>query len=133
MMGLSLAHGGHLTHGHQTDSGKAVSASSHYFESSPYYVDPATGLIDYDALEKQVLEFKPKLLIMGASAYPADFDYPRFRKIADSVGAYLMADIAHISGLIATGIYTSPFEYCDIVTSTTHKTLRGPRSGIIFF
>ena len=80
-----------------------------------------------------MLEFKPKLLIMGASAYPADFDYPRFRKIADSVGAYLMADIAHISGLIATGIMTSPFNYCDVVTSTTHKTLRGPRSGIIFY
>lgn len=132
-MGLSLAHGGHLTHGHQTDTGKKVSASSHYFESQPYFVDAKTGLIDYDALEKQVLEFKPKLLIMGASAYPADFDYERFRKIADSVGAYLMADIAHISGLIATGIYKSPFEYCDVVTSTTHKTLRGPRSGIIFF
>lgn len=91
-----------------------------------------TGLIDYDALAAQALEFKPKMLICGASAYPADFDYKRFREIADSVGAYLMADIAHISGLVATGLMDSPFETCDIVTSTTHKSLRGPRSGIIF-
>ena len=130
-MGLSLAHGGHLTHGHQTET-KKISASSHYFESKPYYVDAETGLIDYDALAASVLEFKPKMLICGASAYPADFDYPRFREIADSVGAYLMADVAHISGLIATGLMASPFDHCDIVTSTTHKSLRGPRSGIIF-
>lgn len=132
IMGLSLAHGGHLTHGHQTEK-RAISASSVYFESQPYFVNEETGLIDYDRLEKDVLEHKPKLLICGASAYPADFDYKRFREIADSVGAYLMADIAHISGLIATGYMKSPFEYCDIVTSTTHKSLRGPRSGIIFY
>jgi glycine hydroxymethyltransferase len=131
IMGLSLAHGGHLTHGHQTENRK-ISASSVYFESKAYFVDEKTGLIDYDALAASVLEFKPKMLIVGASAYPADFDYPRFREIADSVGAYLMADVAHISGLIATGLMKSPFEHCDIVTSTTHKSLRGPRSGVIF-
>jgi glycine hydroxymethyltransferase len=131
IMGLSLAHGGHLTHGHQTEN-KKISASSVYFESKPYFVEDKTGLIDYDALAASVLEFKPKMLICGASAYPADFDYLRFREIADSVGAYLMADIAHISGLVATGLMKSPFEYCDIVTSTTHKSLRGPRSGVIF-
>ena len=85
-----------------------------------------------DALAKEAEEFKPKMIICGASAYPADFDYARFRTICDSVGAYLMADVAHISGLIATGIMKSPFEHCDVVTSTTHKSLRGPRSGIIF-
>jgi len=130
-MGLSLAHGGHLTHGHQTETRK-ISASSVYFESQAYYVDAETGLIDYDALAKAALEFKPKMLICGASAYPRDFDYKRFREIADSVGAYLMADIAHYSGLIATGLLSSPFEHCHVVTSTTHKSLRGPRSGIIF-
>jgi glycine hydroxymethyltransferase len=131
LMGLSLAHGGHLTHGHQTETRK-ISASSVYFESKAYFVDEKTGLIDYDALAASVLEFKPQMLVLGASAYPADFDYPRFREIADSVGAYLMGDVAHISGLIATGLMKSPFEHCDIVTSTTHKSLRGPRSGIIF-
>lgn len=101
IMGLSLAHGGHLTHGHQTET-KKISGSSLYFESRPYFVNEETGLIDMDALEVAVTEFQPKMLICGASAYPRDFDYARFRQIADSVGAYLMADIAHISGLIAT-------------------------------
>lgn len=130
-MGLALAHGGHLTHGHQTEA-KKISSSSHYFESQPYYVNEETGVIDYDALATAALEFKPRMLICGASGYPMDYDYKRFREIADSVGAYLMADIAHISGLVATGLMNNPFEYCDIVTSTTHKSLRGPRSGIIF-
>jgi glycine hydroxymethyltransferase len=130
-MGLSLAHGGHLTHGHFTET-KKISASSIYFESKPYFCNPETGLIDYDALAKSALEYKPKLIIVGASGYPADYDYKRFREICDSVGAYLMADVAHTSGLIASGILKSPFQYADIVTSTTHKSLRGPRSGIIF-
>ena len=131
IMGLSLAHGGHLTHGHQTESGRKISASSHYFESCPYFVNAETGLIDYEALAVSAAEFKPQMIIMGASAYPADYDYPKFREIADSVGALLMADIAHTSGLIATGLLKSPFEHVDVVTSTTHKSLRGPRSGII--
>ena len=130
-MGLSLAHGGHLTHGHQTETRK-ISGSSHYFESRPYFVNEETGLIDMDALQVAVTEYQPKMLICGASAYPRDLDYARFRQIADSVGAYLMADIAHISGLVATQLMADPFPYCDIVTSTTHKSLRGPRSGIIF-
>jgi len=96
-------------------------------------VNEETGLIDYDALEKEAKEFKPNMIVCGASGYPRDFDYKRFRAIADSVGAYLMADIAHISGLVATGLMQSPFEFCDIVTTTSHKSLRGPRSGLIFF
>lgn len=88
-------------------------------------------MIDYDALAKQAAEFKPKMIVCGASAYPADFDYKKFREIADSVGSYLMADIAHTSGLIASKLLAQPFEFCDVVTSTTHKSLRGPRSGII--
>jgi len=131
MMGLSLAHGGHLTHGHKTPQ-RAISATSHYFDSMPYTVDAETGLIDYDKLEPECAEFKPHILICGASAYPREFDYARFRKIADSVGAFLMCDMAHYSGLIATELMDSPFKYCDVVTSTTHKTLRGPRSGVIF-
>lgn len=131
LLGLALAHGGHLTHGHQTES-KKISSSSHYFEAQSYFCDTETFLIDYDALAKQALEFKPHILIAGASAYPQDFDYKRFREIADSCGAILMCDMAHYSGLIASGLMNSPFEYCDIVTSTTHKSLRGPRSGIIF-
>jgi glycine hydroxymethyltransferase len=132
LMGLSLAHGGHLTHGHQSDT-KKVSASSLYFESKAYYVNEETGLIDYDGLEKSAEEFKPNMIIVGASGYPRDLDYKRFREICDKVGALLMADIAHTSGLIATGLLASPFDYADIVTTTTHKSLRGPRSGMIFF
>ena len=131
IMGLALSHGGHLTHGHQSET-KKISASSVYFESQSYYVDTDTGIIDYDGLEKAAKEFKPKLLIVGASAYTYDYDYKRMREIADSIGAYLMADIAHTSGFVATGLMKSPFEYCDVVTTTTHKTLRGPRSGMIF-
>ena len=130
IMGLDLPSGGHLSHGFQTDK-KKISATSIFFTSKPYKVNNE-GWIDYDQLEKDVLEFKPRILICGASAYPRDFDYKKFREIADSVGSYLMADIAHISGLIVSGEMNNPFEYCDIVTTTTHKTLRGPRSGMIF-
>lgn len=112
---------------------KAVSATSIYFESLPYRTHPATGIIDYDALEAQADLFKPALIICGGSAYPREWDYARFRKIADSCGALLMCDMAHISGLVATGCAVSPFPFADVVTTTTHKTLRGPRSGMIFY
>jgi glycine hydroxymethyltransferase len=131
-MGLSLTCGGHLTHGFQTET-KKVSATSLYFESQSYVIDEKTGLIDYNNVHKLASSFKPKVLIVGASAYPRDFDYEKFRKIADSVGAYVMTDMAHISGLIATGEQNSPFIHSDIVTTTTHKSLRGPRAGVIFF
>lgn len=132
IMGLDLPSGGHLTHGFQTASGKKVSATSMYFESMPYIVNAETGLIDYDELEKRARMFLPKLLIAGASAYPREWDYARMREIADSVNALLMVDMAHISGLVAGQAAQSPFDYADVVTSTTHKTLRGPRSGMIF-
>jgi len=136
IMGLDLYSGGHLTHGFQTISKdgkiKKISNSAIYFTSKSYSVSKTDFLIDYDLLEKQVLEILPKLIIVGASAYPRDFDYKRFRKIADLVNAYLMCDMAHTSGLIASGLLKSPFDYCDIITTTTHKTLRGPRAALIF-
>eukprot|EP00088_Acartia_fossae_P065652 TRINITY_DN80_c0_g1_i1.p1 TRINITY_DN80_c0_g1~~TRINITY_DN80_c0_g1_i1.p1 ORF type:complete len:482 (-),score=135.99 TRINITY_DN80_c0_g1_i1:161-1606(-) len=132
IMGLDLPDGGHLTHGFFTPKAK-ISATSIFFESMPYKVDPATGLIDYDALEKSANLFKPKLIIAGVSCYARNLDYARFRQIADKNGSLLMADMAHVSGLVAAGMVPSPFPHCDIVTSTVHKTLRGPRAGIIFF
>merc|ERR1719222_1029455 len=132
MMGLDLPSGGHLTHGYYTPK-KKISASSIYFETLPYKVHPDTGLIDFEGLRKQALVFRPAMILCGASAYPRVIDFGKFREIADEVGAILMADIAHISGLVATGEHPSPFEHCDIVTTTTHKSLRGPRSGMIFF
>jgi glycine hydroxymethyltransferase len=131
IMGLDLPSGGHLTHGFMTTK-KRISGTSVYYESVPYRVDE-NGIIDYDGLEKLAEVVKPRLIICGASAYSRDLDYERFSKIAKKYEAYLMADIAHISGFVATQEMNSPFEYCDIVTTTTHKSLRGPRSGIIFF
>jgi glycine hydroxymethyltransferase len=131
IMGLDLPSGGHLTHGFMTEK-KRVSGTSVYYESIPYKVD-SNGIIDYDGLEKLAEAVKPRLIICGASAYSRDLDYERFYKIAQKSKAFLMADIAHISGFVATGEMNSPFKYCDIVTTTTHKSLRGPRAGIIFF
>lgn len=131
IMGLDLPSGGHLTHGYQTNT-KKISATSVFFESMPYRLDPTTGLIDFEQLRSSAILFRPKILICGGSAYPRDWDYKKFRQIADEVGAILMCDMAHYAGLVAAKQVLSPFDYCDIVTSTTHKTLRGPRSGIIF-
>lgn len=132
LMGLGLPDGGHLTHGYYTAK-KKMTASSIYFQSFPYGLDPASQLIDYNTLASQARIFKPRLIICGASAYPRDWDYKTLRSIADEHGGLLMADIAHTSGLIAAEELNNPFEYCDVVTTTTHKTLRGPRAGLIFF
>lgn len=125
ILGMNLSHGGHLTHG------SPVNISGKYFKIVPYGVSEADERIDYDALEKLALENKPKMIVAGASAYPRVIDFARLRAIADKVGAYLMVDIAHIAGLVAAGLHPSPVPYADIVTTTTHKTLRGPRGGVI--
>ncbi|EDK46978.1 serine hydroxymethyltransferase, mitochondrial precursor [Lodderomyces elongisporus NRRL YB-4239] len=132
IMGLDLPHGGHLSHGYQTNTAK-ISFISKYFQTMPYRLDELTGLIDYDTLEKNAQLFRPKVIVAGASAYSRVIDYKRMKQIADKVGAYLMSDMAHISGLVSAGVTESPFPYSDIVTTTTHKSLRGPRGAMIFF
>ena len=124
-MGMSLACGGHLTHG------SPVNYSGKQYHVVPYGLDPVTETIDYDEVERLALENKPKLILAGASAYPRTIDFKRFREICDKVGAYFMVDIAHIAGLVVAGEHPSPFPYADVVTTTTHKTLRGPRGGMI--
>lgn len=125
VMGMSLADGGHLTHG------SPVNLSGLYYHFVPYGVDPETHLIDYDKLEEQAVTVKPKLIVAGASAYPRVIDFPRMAEIAKKCGAYLMVDMAHIAGLVAAGLHPSPVPYADVVTTTTHKTLRGQRGGMI--
>jgi len=129
---LDLPHGGHLSHGYQTAQ-KKISAVSTYFETFPYRVNLDTGIIDYDRLEENALMYRPKCIVAGTSAYCRLIDYARMREIADKVGAYLIVDMAHISGLVAAGVIPSPFEHADVVTTTTHKSLRGPRGAMIFF
>ncbi|MFH1336209.1 MAG: serine hydroxymethyltransferase [Candidatus Zixiibacteriota bacterium] len=125
IMGLNLSHGGHLTHGHP------INFSGRFFHVVPYGVNQKTEVIDYEELRKLAQEVKPKMIIAGASAYPRELDFKKFREVADEVGAYLMVDIAHIAGLIVAGLHQSPIPYADFVTTTTHKTLRGPRGGMI--
>ena len=125
ILGMALDHGGHLTHGYK------LSFSGQDYESYSYGVSSETETIDYEELERIALEVKPQLIVAGASAYPREINFKRFKEIADKVGAYLMVDMAHIAGLVAVGLHQNPCDYADIVTSTTHKTLRGPRGGII--
>ena len=125
ILGMALPHGGHLTHGSK------VNFSGKLYQSVEYGVDVQTGLVDYDALERLAIQHKPKLIIAGFSAYSRVLDWAKFRAIADKVGAYLLADMAHVAGLVAVGLYPSPVPYADVVTTTTHKTLRGPRGGLI--
>lgn len=125
IMGMDLSHGGHLTHG------SPVNVSGKWFKTCHYEVDKKTEMLDMDAIRKKAIENQPKLIICGFSAYPRKIDFKAFRSIADEVNAYLLADIAHIAGLVASGLHPSPIPYCDVVTTTTHKTLRGPRGGLI--
>ncbi len=125
IMGMDLSHGGHLTHG------SPVNVSGKWFQSCHYGVSPETEQLDYEAIRELALKERPKLLICGYSAYPRVIDFAKFRAIADEIGAYLLADIAHIAGLVATGLHPNPIPECDVVTTTTHKTLRGPRGGLI--
>ncbi len=125
IMGMNLSHGGHLTHG------SPVNMSGKHYEVVSYEVDAQTQLINYDALREMAIEHKPKMIIAGASAYSRDIDFVKFREIADEVGAYFMVDMAHVAGLVAVGLHSNPVPYADFVTTTTHKTLRGPRGGMI--
>ncbi|QNO15160.1 serine hydroxymethyltransferase [Alkalicella caledoniensis] len=125
VLGMNLSHGGHLTHG------SPVNISGVYYNFHPYGVEESTGKVDYEVVRKLAHEIKPKLLVAGASAYPHTLDFAKFKEIADEVGAYLMVDMAHIAGLVAVGLHPSPIPYADFVTTTTHKTLRGPRGGMI--
>ncbi len=127
ILGMGLDAGGHLTHGSKVN----MSGNGKFFNSVSYGVNPETGLIDYDEVRRIALECKPQMIVAGASAYPRVIDFAKFREIADEVGAYLMVDIAHIAGLVATGLHPSPVPYADFITTTTHKTLRGPRGGMI--
>jgi glycine hydroxymethyltransferase len=126
VLGMNLAHGGHLTHG------SSVNISGKYFEFIPYGVSRETGYINYDQLEALAQEHKPKMIVAGASAYPRIIDFERIAQIAKEIGAYVMVDMAHIAGLVAAGLHPNPVPFCDFVTTTTHKTLRGPRGGMIF-
>ncbi|KAL2453825.1 Serine hydroxymethyltransferase 1 [Abeliophyllum distichum] len=132
IMAFDLPHGGHLSHGYQTDT-KKISAVSIFFETMPYRLDESTGYIDYDQLEKSATLFRPKLIVAGASAYACLYDYARIRKVCDKQKAIMLADMAHISGLVAAGVIPSPFEYAHVVTTTTHISLHGPRGAMIFF
>ncbi len=127
VLAMSLDHGGHLTHGHK------MNFSGRFFNFIPYGVSRETETIDYDELEKLALQHKPRMITAGASAYPRTIDFKRLREVADKIGAYVMVDMAHIAGLVAAGLHPSPVPYSDIVTTTTHKTLRGPRGGLILF
>ena len=125
ILGMSLAHGGHLTHGSK------VSSSGKLYNAVQYGIDTTTGLIDYDEVERLAVECQPNMVVAGVSAYSKTLDFPRFRAIADKVGALLFVDMAHVAGLVAAGLYPNPLPYADVVTTTTHKTLRGPRGGLI--
>ncbi|CAJ0547701.1 probable glycine hydroxymethyltransferase [Fusarium torulosum] len=132
IMGLDLPHGGHLSHGYQIP-GKKISMISKYYETFPYRLNEETGLIDYDKLRENALLYRPKVIVAGTSAYSRLIDYERMRAIATEAGAYLLSDMAHVSGLVAAGVIGTPFEDSDIVTTTTHKSLRGPRGAMIFY
>jgi len=132
LISLDLPHGGHLSHGYQIP-GKKISAVSKYFESFPYRLNEETGVVNYDEMEDLATRYRPKVIVCGGSAYSRHWDTARIRAISDNVGAVMLFDMAHISGLVAAGVHPSPFEHADIVTTTTHKSLRGPRGAMIFF